>query len=98
MVAQALEPVPRTFAEFPLTRAWESLRQHLSWLDGAQETAFGRRGGICWLHFGYRGFDFQMCEHGTRVELLVEDIACAEKILDEVSAHFGELLCPRRAW
>ena len=96
MVAQALEPVPRTFAELPLTRPWQSVRQHLDWLDGAEETAFGEHGGIWWLHFDYRQFAFQLCEHGTRVELLVEDSDCPPEILREVQEHFGELLAPRR--
>ncbi|WP_428305133.1 hypothetical protein [Lacipirellula sp.] len=94
MVAQLLEPVPRTFAELPLIRPWQSLRQHLTWLEGAEETWFACKDGICWLHFDYSFHSFQIYEHGTRVELSVTDAACPERILSEVAQHFAALLSP----
>ena len=92
MVAQSLEPVPRTFAELPLIRPWQSLRQHLTWLDGAEETSFACKGGICWLQFDYCFHSFQIYEHGTRVELSVTNPACPDRIVNEVKDHFSALL------
>lgn len=97
MVAQFMEPIPRTFAELPLTRPWQSLRQHLTWLDGAAETWFACKGGVCWLHFDYCFHSFQICEHGTRVELSVTNAACPDRVIDGVVEHFRLLLAPGAA-
>lgn len=95
MVAPSLEPIPRTFAELPLIRPWPSVRQHLTWLDGAEETEFACKGGVCWLAFEYCFHTFQLCEHGTRVEFSVLNAACPEQIVGEVVDHFTTLLAPR---
>ena len=94
MNMQMLESIPRTFAELPLTRPWQSVRQHLSWLDGAEEAEFACKGGICWLTFNYAFQSFQFCEHGTRLELSVANSACPERIIAEVTEHFTMLLAP----
>lgn len=98
MTLQMLEPIPRTFAELPLTRPWQSVRRHISWLDGAEETEFVCKGGVCWLTFNYAFQSFQFCEHGTRLELSVANSGCSERIIDEVTEHFTTLLAPRRSY
>ena len=94
MVAQVLEPIPRMLAEFPLIRPWQSLRQHLTWLEGAAETSFACRGGICTLQFDYCYYSFELFEHGTRVELSVANAACPERVVAKVAKvreHFSGL-------
>lgn len=97
MTLHMLEPIPRTFAELPLTRHWQSVRLHLAWLDGAEEIEFACKGGVCWLIFNYAYQSFQFCEHGTRLELSVADSSCSERIIDEVTQHFTMLLAPQHA-
>lgn len=60
MVVQSPAPVPRTFAELPLIRPWESMRQHLTRLDGAEETSFTCEDSVYRLQFEYYSYSFQL--------------------------------------
>jgi hypothetical protein len=95
--AQLAEPVPRAFAEFPLTRNWQEIAIHARRLDGASHVGLFGDGDETWLRFVYMGQDFSIEDGGARLTLTVDDANCPDVILYEVQKHFVPLLSPEFA-
>jgi len=70
------------------------MRQHLTWLDGAEETSFTCEDSVCRLQFEYSSYSFQLYEHGTRVEFWVKNATCPYRIVNELNERFLALLSP----
>lgn len=83
----------RNFADLPITRDWYDVRDHVRTLPGAELTGF-----VCdhvteaWIDFTYRGHAFSINDQNGNYWFFVADPDCDSVILEEVLAHWEELL------
>lgn len=90
---QLIDPIPRTFAEFVLTKSWQDIGMHVHRLGGAYQ-GFSGEGHCAFIDFTFRGYEFCLQESGRILLMRVNDSRCPEIILHEVRHHFAALLAP----
>jgi hypothetical protein len=92
--AQTASGNPRTFAEFPFSKAWQEILIHAQRLQGASNVGLYGQGDETWLRFAYMGASFDIQDGGHRLTLTVDDCDCPESVLLAVQSHFAALLSP----
>lgn len=85
---QRMSDGSRNFAELREVASFESLRRHLSKLEGAEEAEYLTDSVTeMWLDFTYAGHRFTI-HNPLGYWLFVADPACPEPILSAVASHF----------
>ncbi|MGE3180661.1 MAG: hypothetical protein AB7N71_03460 [Phycisphaerae bacterium] len=93
LLSLAMADGSRKFGDLPQTKMWNTLRDHIERLDGAELTSF-----VCdrvteaWIDFRYAGHEFSINDQLATYWFFVTDPDCPDEILKSVLDHFGELL------
>ena len=87
----ATDTASRTFAEFPITKLWQEVGQHIRSLHGANFVGFTTDASATSLKFQLSGYDFFVEEAGPVFAFSVA-AECPERLLHKVQSHFAALL------
>jgi len=74
------------FVALPQVRLWHDLHTHLQRLQGVNISGFLTDGVIgSWIDFSYRGHAFTINEQSGEYQFFVDDPACPDEVLSEVT-------------
>ena len=93
-MSATLQSTQRFFAEFPFSRTWLEVGQHVAQLVGARVTGFFNYAGEPNLEFTYKQHNFCIRERGDWLEFFVREGDDLDPTLLHVHSHFAPFLSP----